>query len=189
MSADDALGYASQVPDYGDLYRDPSDLSPRMAARLWEAADCIMTNYESYPPEDAAEYLLELLPPIARRQGDSVFVAACASRIGMVRQRLADGVGCQGIATCTGDEVALHLVISVVVMRHDGECESPWIEALPARPDDEDFDRADELLLEDDDVLMLYNPALDGVEEFYWTDEPFDHPVKRHPSDWFTPFP
>jgi len=48
---------------------------------------------------------------------------------------------------------------------------------------DSDFDWMREVLFEDHDVLMLYNPSLDGIED----PAVFDT-ANLHPRDWFRPF-
>lgn len=40
-----------------------------------------------------------------------------------------------------------------------------------------------EVLFTDHDVLMLFNPALDGIE-----DPDISGGAKLHPRDWFKPF-
>jgi hypothetical protein len=47
---------------------------------------------------------------------------------------------------------------------------------------DEDFDWMREVLFEDHDVLMVFNPSRDGV------DETVNGNSSLHPRDWFRPF-
>ena len=50
-----------------------------------------------------------------------------------------------------------------------------------------DIERVDDLLLEDSDIELLYDPKLDGVEadEFLRREMSF---ANFHPNDWFTTF-
>ena len=85
---------------------------------------------------------------------------------------------------CTAEEVALHIAIDLA----KGDTEegldppAPYLE-LPDHGDrDVDFEWMREVLFEDHDVLMLYNPALDGIEN------DLDSNPLLHPRDWFEPF-
>jgi hypothetical protein len=57
-----------------------------------------------------------------------------------------------------------------------------------ARDDDDGFDWLSELLLADEDVLMLYNPALDGIEDPRSSIAQQQGCSGLHPNDWFNRF-
>ncbi len=65
----------------------------------------------------------------------------------------------------------------------------PWPQSLPKDPEfDDDFEWARDVLFRDHDVLLLFDPTLDGV------DDPESELHQRfrfanlHPSRWFLPF-
>ncbi len=85
--------------------------------------------------------------------------------------------------------MALHLIITYaedVFSWPDPE----WINHLPeAGDDDDDYGWLPEILLKDEDVLLLYVPALHGIED---PDSPINQHqryVNLHPNDWFKQFP
>jgi hypothetical protein len=178
----------SDVPDFRSIYCD-SSLSPRMAARLWAVAEILYDDFHLGLADD----IVSQLPPIARLHADERFVTAFASRFAVIAKRLAEGLDClEWIATCTADEMAVHLILA-----HAEDLsitsEPAWIETLPGRDPDEDEDEDDfdllvDLLFQDTDVLMLYNPALDGIED---PDSPIGQQLgiaNLHPNDWFKQF-
>lgn len=72
-------------------------------------------------------------------------------------------------------------------MGFESDCGPYYIDELRVEDGDENFDAASDLL-EDEDVLMLYNPELDGIESLEWEEGSFELPVNLHPRDWFKPF-
>lgn len=175
----------ADVPAFGQLYLD-SALSPRMAARLWSIAEIIYDDAIN----GAADELVGQLPPLAQLHADDMFRTAFVSRFAVIAKRLASGLDdLEAIATCTADEMAVHMVVaSARVLYQVGDPD--WIELLPARPDDdEDFEWLIEVLLQDTDVLLLFDPALDGIEDPGTQDPMGGRLVNLHPNDWFKPFP
>lgn len=174
----------SDVPDFATLY-DQSGLSPRMAARLWSVAEIMYDDALA----GAADDLIEQLPPIAQAHADQMFTSAFISRFAVIAKRIARGLRyLEEIATCTADEMAVHIIITYAEQAYSGR-DPVWIHDLPPRPDkDYEFDWLPELLLQDDDVLMLFNPALDGIED---AGEEYSECrfVNLHPNDWFDEFP
>ena len=92
--------------------------------------------------------------------------------------------------TCTGEEMAVHLSIarasSMVV--DDPELVTEFVEGLPPHHDDWDWGLCLGVLLEDTDVLFLYEPWSQGIEDS-------DHHVNQllrianlEAADWFEPF-
>lgn len=172
-------------PDFATIYRN-SALAPRMAARLWAAAEIAYDEFSS----GSFEARLDDLPRLARLYADDEFIAAFRARFDVLAHRLAVGdIDETVIATCTADEIALHIVFEdAEAMYTDGFLDWDWIEALPERPDDDDFFVVKEILFEDFDFESLYDPAMDGAED------PESELSKRagianlHPRDWFKPF-
>lgn len=173
----------SDVPDFAALYSD-SPLTPRSAAKIWAMAEIIYDDFH----HGVGDEILAALPPIARLHADERFESAFASRFAIVAKRIAEGLPwLESIASCTADEMAVHVILAMVDEVNDMANPS-WIEQLPASEDDDQIDWLDDLLLQDTDVLMLYSPALDGIEDP-------DSPVNQllgcallHPNDWFKPF-
>lgn len=172
-------------PDFATLYA-ASPLAPRMAARLWVVAQLAHDTFRQGQPE----MWLEQLPTVAGPHVDERFIAAFGSRFDVIALRLAEGLEeLSAVATCTADELALHLTIEYAEdLSGDDALDWEWIEALPRRPQDEDFGRLKDILFEDNDVLILYNPALDGVEDPNSEIAQLGRFVNLHPNDWFKTF-
>lgn len=170
----------SDVPDFAVLYAD-SELTPRSAAKLWAVAEIIYDNFH----HGLGNEILETLPPIARHHADERFESAFASRFAIVAKRVAEGLPwLESIATCTADEMAIHVILAMVD-EIDDMAEPTWIEQLPAHEDDDQIEWLEDLLLQDTDVLMLYNPALDGIED---PASPVNQQLgiaNLHPNDWW----
>lgn len=62
------------------------------------------------------------------------------------------------------------------------------IDALPRRPHDEHFGRLKDILFEDNDVLILYDPAMDGIEYPKSVIAQLERFVNLHPNDWSKTF-
>ena len=92
------------------------------------------------------------------------------------------------LASCTGEEMALHLVIEAAEIGvSDGSLAMD--QSLPPDEDrDQDFDWVREVLFRDHDVLWLFEDSLDGI------DDPDSELSKQyglanlHPNRWFVPF-
>jgi hypothetical protein len=92
--------------------------------------------------------------------------------------------------TCTGEEMAIHLAIgyasSMVV--DDPQLVAEFVEGLPPHRDDWNWGLCVDALLEDTDVLFLFEPWSQGIEDS-------DHHVNQlmgianlEAEDWFKPF-
>ena len=173
----------SDVPDFASLYSN-SPLTPRSAAKIWAIAEIVYDNFH----QGFGEEIRSTLPPIARLHADERFESAFASRFAIIAKRVAEGLPwLESIATCTADEMAIRVILAMVD-EVDDLTEPAWIERIPADEGDGQIDWLEDLLLQDTDVLMLYNPALDGVED---PDSPINQHLgcaHLHPNDWFKPF-
>jgi hypothetical protein len=178
-------GSAAQ-PDFATIYGDDWPLTPRMAAHLWSAALFIADTHRDGAQLDM---LRDELPPVARRLADDPWMRRFVSRFDALAARLArGGFASEQLASCTAEEMALHLVIELAEgFVADGV--SPTHEHVPAHgEDDTDFELAREMLFRDHDVLLLFNASLDGIE-----DESNDLQgelrfANLHPNDWFVTF-
>jgi len=179
-----ANGGEEDVPDFARLYG-TLDLPPRMAAKLWTVAEMIGDSFIA----GIGEMWLEELPTVAKQFTDEAFIAAFAARFEVLTQRIGAGLRVTtDITTCTADEVALHMVVDrAQELEAEGFFHGGWIDALEQQ-DEDDFLDAKDMLFRDFDVLLLFEPSLDGVEdpdsEAYQA-EGFEN---LHPRDWFKTF-
>ncbi len=92
------------------------------------------------------------------------------------------------MASCTAEEMALHLIIDAAEgATLDGSLATDL--SLPADPDrDGDFDAVRELLFRDHDVLLLFDASLDGIESPDWDLGEHRLFANLHPRAWFLPF-
>jgi hypothetical protein len=175
-------------PDFARLYGDPdSALSPRMASQLWTTAIYLA---DTYADSEMSDLLKQELPPIARRMADDVWMERFVVCFEGIAARLAGGrFASSQLASCTGEEMALHLVIDSAEAAVGDET-IPLDDSLPADPErDRDFEWAREVLFRDHDVLLLFNPSLDGIED---NDSDLSQRhmfANLHPRRWFLPFP
>lgn len=103
-----------EEPDFRALYepafRRGSSMSPRMERRLWRAALDLGDAWRQIRP--IPHFLVEDLPPVARPWAEGEWLDRFAGCFEALAVRIAAGEGDQEtLASCTGEEVALHLVI------------------------------------------------------------------------------
>lgn len=179
--------WPGRVPDLALLYGHPDCiLSPRMAFRLWRTALLLQATYGD---EGMSESLLPELPPIARRLADDAWLARFIRCFGSLAERIGrGGFDPSETASCTGDEMALHLVIDEAEEEaHCGEIQIP--EYLPSDPErDDDFELVREIMFRDHDVLLLFEGSLDGIEDGESEMNEFYRFANLHPREWFLPF-
>jgi hypothetical protein len=172
---------------FAELYGEPlSALSPRMAWNLWTTAAMLA---DVYADEATSDLLEEELPPLAQPHADKTWSAQFVRCFDAIADRLATGdVAVHRLARCTGEEMALHVVIDHTESAwHDGTLSTPA--SLPENIDrDEDFDAVRDVLFRDHDVLLLFDLSVDGL------DDPESELHQRfrfanlHPDRWFRPF-
>ena len=184
-----------QNPDFADLYRmlAPSELpmTPRMAYWLWSTAISMADTWRDNTKHP--EPLHELLPPIARAVARGPWLDRFIDCFDAIAGKLATAeIDTDGIASCTGEEMALHLVIDLAEAHlADGilDVDLPGVAELPDHgPRDEDFESMRTELFKDNDVLMLFDPLMDGIEDPEDEIGQLERVVNLHPNDWFTPF-
>ena len=145
---------------------------------------------DTYAESEMSDLLKRELPPIARRMADDVWMERFVVCFEGIAARLAGGrFASSQLASCTGEEMALHLVIDSAEAAVSDET-IPLDDSLPADPErDRDFEWAREVLFRDHDVLLLFNPSLDGIED---NDSDLSQRhmfANLHPRRWFLPFP
>jgi hypothetical protein len=72
-------------------------------------------------------------------------------------------------------------------LHDDAAVVPPNFDSYPLNEEDADVDWWREVLLQDLDVLMLFDPSLDGVEDSDVSREL--RLINLHPTQWFLPFP
>ncbi|MFJ9632792.1 hypothetical protein ACIRU8_34315 [Streptomyces sp. NPDC101175] len=91
---------------------------------------------------------------------------------------------------CTGEEMAIHLAIdhasSMVV--DEPELITEFVEGLPPHHNDWDWSLCIDVLLEDIDVLFLYEPWSQGIEDSDHHINQFMGIANLEAEDWFKPF-
>lgn len=178
----------ADLPDFTALYGSDGSLTPRMAYRMWSGALASGDTWRL--ARDDPRWLIDDLPPIARPWAIPVspWLDRFVSGFYDIADRIALGsVAEDALTTCTGDEMALHLVIDFAEAEFESGTDAfdERIALLPALGDsDTDFESARDVLLRDDDVLMLFDPSLDGVDD---PDSGY-RTVNLHPERWFLPF-
>ncbi len=173
-------------PPFAALYGSDDTVSPRTAYWLWATADYLHDTYLLDP-----DGLLDLLPPIARPHFEGVWRDRLIQCFARLAERLARGVRDEySLTNCTGEEMALQIALRSA---GDFHADSLWPEpdvlaALPSHEFDYDFDLMSDVLLKDNDVMRLFDPQLDGIDDPQ-NDYAADHGmVNLHPSRWFLPF-
>jgi hypothetical protein len=175
----------AEQPDFASVYAGDEVVTPRLAAQLWGAAVYLSDTYCEDPQ---SELLMQELPPVAQRLADDAWLARFVSCFGALAVRLGAGLASEQLASCTADEMALHMVIDLAEgFAADGITAIGG--RLPRRGRaDTDFDWAREVLFRDHDVLMLFDVALDGIEDESGELTDQYRFANLHPRDWFTTF-
>lgn len=181
-------------PDFARLYAESAAagrVTPRLAYCLWSIAGYLADTWRDALSDPAS--LLEELPPAAQRVADEAWLARFVQCFEALAERMASADFPEtGPALCTGDEMALHLVIAYAedIVAHGllDPAGSPEA-SLPAWGEpDPDFDVARDELFHDHDVLALFEPALDGIEDPESDVNRAFRMVNLHPAQWFLPF-
>ncbi len=175
------------APHFAAAYGDgESALSPRMAWRLWATAIALA---DTYSDDDMLDLLEAELPPVAQRLADHVWMERFVSCFDTLATRLVrGGFESSQLASCTGEEMALHLVIDLA----ESEAKDGVIPTNALLPEDaerdDDFEWIREALFRDHDVLLLFNASLDGIEDEESELNQQYRLANLHPQQWFLPF-
>jgi hypothetical protein len=146
-------------------------LTPRTAAVLYAAAQVLADGayddvdaHGDEPVDGSGWMLLDRLPRLTWGQ-DAVWRRQTARAFDDLAADLA--AGAYPRPTCPGEEMALHLVLADApdLADPDAPGRPPELDHLPAHPDDFDWEQASETLLQDLDVLSLFDAAVDGIED------------------------
>lgn len=92
---------------------------------------------------------------------------------------------------CRGEEMALHLILAEApeAIADEWGGITPFMDALDQHHDDCDFEAAREALLPDEDILLLFDRALDGIDDPENAINQFAGMGDLRPSAWFNTFP
>jgi hypothetical protein len=194
-----------EIPDFAALFPlrpagDDSEqetgwqLTPRTAAVLHVAlsmlADDAYQDIEEFGGQPVAEDgqwgLFDRLPRISWRE-DTQWRRQAARAFDDLTDDIAQGRW--PVPRCNAEELALHLAIAEAPLVIDMTDIAETAPAdLPEHPDDLDWDMCSEVMFQDHDILMLDDPAVDGIEDP-------ESAVNREfgigdlrPSNWFRPF-
>jgi hypothetical protein len=184
------------LPDFPRIYGDDGLLSPRYAYLLW--SECL------YRADSMGEQLNEIrdveplssgldwgLPPSAERHLTREFAERLVQCFRDLADRLATGAWGSGrLAACTGDELALQFALDDVEVRvAEPRDDGPMAVFEGSLHDDPEFDVNfyRNALVDDADVLLLYDPSIDGFEADT-TIVRQTSVVNLRPSDWFVAF-
>ncbi len=94
------------------------------------------------------------------------------------------------LATCPGEEMATHLMLRAA----QGAAVDGWgvppekLNLLPPHADDFDWDLAVDVLLQDEDILHLFDEQLDGIEDPESEENQRFRIGDYRPESWFKPF-
>lgn len=173
------------IPDFRALYPDDDEsLSADTAAHLWSELDGLVERWVDLEsdPADRRSTIQGRLPPIARLAAeDDGWLERFVECFGDLAERLASGKASQTLCRCTGDEMALHIAFDNLRSRVEDESE-PWAPLAQYEISEEAISIADDYLLVDDDVLLLFLPHLDGVEDL------LPDVANLQPERWFLDF-
>ena len=181
--------------DFGALYEEDFSKGARMTPRMayWLCTTSVYLADTWRDNRDDPELLIDSLPPLARPLAHGDWYDRFTDSFDALADRIAMGDGSQELlARCTAEEMALHLAIDLAEAHLADGLIGPDLDRAPELPDhgkhDRDFEAMRDGLFLDSDVLVLFDPLMDGAEI---PDNEVDR-VQRfsnlHPKDWFKPF-
>lgn len=157
-------------------------LTPLLAWTLVASLEILGDQWASMPGE------LDVPPCAQRFTHDEEFCERMKRSAHYLAEQLASGRSDAVIARCTADEVNLAMALSDTswIVEVTGPV-PPVLSEASVRGLESDAEAASDILFNDHDVLMLWNPMLDGIEN---DAETLAHlgSAGLHPSRWFEPF-
>ena len=120
-------------PDFAQIYGTNESITPRLARRLWTAALFCADTWRL--AADDAHLLVEDLPPVAWSDAVGPLVPTVRGLLRRLSDRIALGhLADDEVTICTGEEMALHLLIDFAQGEFDSGFDSD-AEALDQLPD------------------------------------------------------
>ncbi|MFI0911262.1 tetratricopeptide repeat protein [Streptomyces abikoensis] len=94
------------------------------------------------------------------------------------------------LPNCTGEEMAMHLALqhASAMVADDPDLVASLVKELPEDPEDYDWSFCMAMFLEDTDVLFLYEPWSEGIEDPDHQVNQFMGIANLGADDWFDPF-
>lgn len=198
----------SQVPDFAALFtvcrcRKASctacagfQMTPRTVAVLWSVAQVLadygyddVEKHGSDPlPERTGWSLFDRYPRLTWSQ-DATWRRRAARAYDDLVGDLAAGEW--PLPTCPAEELALHLILEDAPPAvEDGwtGLDEAAFDSLPEHPDDLDWDAMPDVLLQDTDILHLFEPGLDGIDDPHDALNTAMAIGDYRPSAWFKTF-
>lgn len=161
-----------------------------MACRLWSVAQYCGDMWRLETDESWA--VRTYLPPITHAWADDVWLDRFIKSFDLIESRLAAGqVSPISLTRCTGEEMALHVVIDHAEGDFESEIDASGgeIDQLPERGErDSDFELMRDVLLRDLDVLLLFDMRLDGIDDPVGEVARLEGTANLHPTQWFLTF-
>lgn len=196
MMTPDTPPHGAEVdPDFAALYEADHSrgarVTPRMAYWLWHA--CIYLADTWRDGRDDPAVLVDQLPPLARPLAHSEWFDRFTDCFDELASRMAAGDGDrERLATCTGEEMALHIAVDLAEAFVTDGLLGPDVGRVSSLPDhgdaDRNFEKMRDLLFTDHDVLILFDPSMDGAEIPDSEIDRVERYANLHPRDWFKPF-
>ncbi|WP_157752052.1 hypothetical protein [Actinoplanes derwentensis] len=171
-------------------------MTPRLAAILWAVAqlhaDFAYDDVQHFgdavvSEKDGGWAVFADYPRITWGQ-DAVWRRQAARAFDDLAADLAAGQ--LPLATCPGEEMAMH----VILRSAQGAAADGWgvppekLNLLPGHDDDFDWDLAVDVLLQDEDILHLFDEQLDGIEDPESEENQRFRIGDYRPEAWFKPF-
>ena len=170
-------------------------LTPRTAAALWAVAqlladqvyDDVAEHGDDPVTDDGNWSALSDYPRITWRQ-DAVWRRQAARAFDDLTADLEAGRA--PVPTCPGEEMALHLMVRTAeAALADGWGVPPGLlSRLPEHADDFDWELALDVLVQDEDILTLFDEQHDGIEDPESPDNRLAGMGDYRPGAWFRPF-
>lgn len=175
----------SQMPDFAELFTvchcgrtscstcAGFQLTPRTAAVLWSIAQILADHGYDDVEEHGSEllrkrgewYLFDRYPRLTWSQDASWRRQATRSYDDLASDLAA---GDWPLPTCAAEEMALHLILEDAAPAvEDGwtGMDEARLASLPEHPDDFNWDEMPDVVFQDIDILHLFDPELDGIDD------------------------
>ena len=183
------------LPAFPDLYRTrPLGIRPRTAYYLWFELTALCDDWAMALDRQQffVQALVDTLPRVAQLHADDEFIQRLVEAARDLRNRVATATfPDRRLATCTAQEFIIHIALDrleddLAEMRNVIHFHG-FHKMFPKTRYDDDVDLYRDALLDDCDVELLFDPALDGVESDQLIALQLN-PVHLHPIEWFLPF-
>ena len=182
------------MPAFPDLYRKrPLGIRPRTAYYFWFELTALCDDWAMALDGQPfyVQALIDTLPRVAQLHADEEFIQRLVEAARDLRNRVSTATfPDRRLATCTAQEFIIHALDRLEddlaeirdVIHFEG-----FHKMFPKTRYDDDVGLYCDALLDDGDVELLFDPALDGVESDQLIALQLN-PVHLDPTEWFLPF-